>query len=196
MNIREIFPGIIGYSNLTDNIDRVSSDMETAVSSGLIQWHETVSAPDGDVENIGINHEVRRGLNFGLHPSLKEGDTSELFKISDFLYEVSKPAVDEYKSRYYSYDAVDYFGWVVLKYRVGDFFTGHTDASHDFPRQLSLVYYINDDYEGGELEFPHLNVTIKPLAGELIIFPSNYLFLHAAKKVTAGVKYAAINFIN
>jgi Rps23 Pro-64 3,4-dihydroxylase Tpa1-like proline 4-hydroxylase len=170
--------------------------MEDAVSSGLIQWHETVSAPDGDVENIKVNHEVRRGLNFGLHPGLKEGSTSELFKVSDFLYEVSKPAVDEYKSRYYSYDAVDYFGWVVLKYRVGDFFTGHTDASHDFPRQLSLVYYINDDYEGGELEFPHLNITIKPLAGELIIFPSNYLFLHAAKKVTAGVKYSAINFIN
>ena len=145
MNIREIFPGIIGYSNLTDDISRVSTDMEYAVSSGLIQWHETVSAPDGDVENIGVNHEVRRGLNFGLHPNLKEGPLDDLFKLSDFLYKAAEPAVAEYKSRYYSYDAVDYFGWVVLKYRV---------------------------------------------------FPSNYLFLHAAKKVTAGVKYAAINFIN
>jgi hypothetical protein len=196
MDVRVLFPGIVGYSNLTDNINRVSLDMEAAVSSGLVQWHETVSAADGDLENIGVNHEVRRGLNFGLFPGLQEGPTSELFKVSDFLYEISKPAVDEYKSKYYSYDAVDYFGWVLLKYRVGDFFKTHTDASHDFPRQLSLVYYINDDYEGGELEFPHLNLTIKPLAGELIIFPSNYLFLHAAKEVTAGVKYSAINFIN
>lgn len=196
MDVRVIFPGIVGYSNLTDNISRVSLDIEKGVSDGLIQWREAITARDGDLENIKVNHEKRRGLNFGLHPSLKEGPTSEIFKVSDFLYETSKPAVDDYKSRYYSYDSVDYFGWVVLKYQVDDFFTGHTDASHDFPRQMSLVYYINDNYEGGELEFPHLNVTIKPLAGELIIFPSNYLFLHEAKKVTAGVKYSAINFIN
>ena len=76
------------------------------------------------------------------------------------------------------------------------FFKAHTDASHDYPRQLSLVYYLNDTYEGGEIEFPHLDLKIKPLAGELIIFPANYLFLHAAKEVTSGFKYCAINFIN
>lgn len=189
----------MGYSNLTDRPEYPYEAVERASEAGSIQWYETVTAPDGEGHNANVNYDLRRGLNYGLNPdNFNSPDPliSAFKDVSNFLYEVTLPAVEHYKSIYYSYDAVDYFGWVVLKYRVGDFFSAHTDASHDWPRQLSLVYYLNDDYEGGELEFPHLDLSVKPLAGELIIFPSNYLFLHSAKKVTAGVKYSVINFIN
>lgn len=199
MKTRQIFPGVIGYSELIDDPMSLINLMEDSVSSGSVSWYETVSAPDGEGDNPTINYEHRRGLNFGLFPEIGNNPDpyiSRLSFIKDKMTEIVKPAVEDYKSKYYTFDAIDYFGWVMLKYRVGDFFTSHTDASHDFPRQLSLVYYVNDDYEGGELEFPHLDLTIKPLAGELIIFPSNYLFLHAANKVTSGTKYSIINFIN
>jgi hypothetical protein len=199
MDVRIIFPGIVGYSNLTDTPEYPYTSLETAVEARSALWHETVSAPDGEGDNPQINYEVRRGFNFGLFPGIGDDPdplVAEMGKVSDFLYKVSAPAVAHYKAKYYSYDAVDWFGWVLLKYRVGDFFKAHTDASHDFARQLSLVYYLNGGYEGGEIEFPHLDLTVKPLPGELIIFPSNYLFLHAAKEVTLGTKYCAINFIN
>lgn len=199
MNIRYLFPGVVGYSNLTDTPDFPVKLMESAVNSGSATWYETVSAPDGEGDNPVVNHDIRRGLNFGLFPEIRNSSNPDLAAMGqaiDFMYKISEPAVNDYKSRYYSYDAVDYFGWVMLKYREGDFFSGHTDASHDFPRQMSLVYYVNDDYEGGELEFPHIGLTIKPIAGELVIFPSNYLFLHSAKHVTKGTKYSIINFIN
>lgn len=199
MNIRTLFPGVVGYSNLTETPLYPVEELEKAVSAKSIEWYETVSAPDGEADKAGVNYDFRRGLNFGLAPELFDHPDPLIanFKnVSEFLYNVTKPAVDHYKSVYYSYDAVDYMGWVLLKYRVGDFFSAHTDASHDYPRQLSLVYYLNDDYEGGEIHFPHINLMVKPLAGELIIFPANYLFLHAAKEVTSGIKYSAINFIN
>lgn len=199
MKIRNIFPGVIGYSELTETPDFPIQLMEHAVEAQAATWYETVSAPDGEGDNPQINYDVRRGLNFGLYPEIGNHPSPEVAAMGqaiDFMYKICEPAVKDYKSRYYTYDAVDYFGWVMLKYREGDFFSGHTDASHDFPRQLSLVYYVNDDYEGGELRFPHLDLSIKPIAGELIIFPSNYLFLHEAKHVTKGIKYSIINFIN
>jgi hypothetical protein len=58
-----------------------------------------------------------------------------------------------------------------------------------------MVYYANDDYEGGELEFIYFNnLKIKPNAGELLIFPSNYLFVHKVNPITKGEKYAATSF--
>ena len=54
---------------------------------------------------------------------------------------------------------------------------------------FSLVAYINDDYEGGEIHFPNQNVTIKPKAGSLIMFPSQQPFLHEVKPIISGTRY-------
>lgn len=39
---------------------------------------------------------------------------------------------------------------------------------------LSSLVYINDNFDGGEIEFPGYDLKIKPQAGDLIIFPSNF----------------------
>lgn len=56
--------------------------------------------------------------------------------------------------------------------------------------------YLNDDYEGGELWFPLLDLTIKPEAGDAVFFPSTYIYAHAAKQVTSGTKYAAVTMFD
>jgi hypothetical protein len=54
---------------------------------------------------------------------------------------------------------------------------------------FSLVAYINDDYEGGEISFPNQNVTIKPKSGSMIMFPSQEPFLHEVKPIISGTRY-------
>lgn len=54
---------------------------------------------------------------------------------------------------------------------------------------FSLVAYINDDYEGGEISFPNHNVTIKPKAGSLIMFPSQEPYIHEVKPIISGTRY-------
>jgi len=44
--------------------------------------------------------------------------------------------------------------------------------------------YFNDDYEGGEMHFPYLDVTIKPKTGDMILFPANYVGTHGVTQVT------------
>jgi hypothetical protein len=49
----------------------------------------------------------------------------------------------------------------------------HSDG-HDYPTMKNgILYYLNDDYEGGEVHYPTLNITIKPKANSLIIHPAN-----------------------
>jgi hypothetical protein len=45
---------------------------------------------------------------------------------------------------------------------------GSKDSNH-----LAGWVYLNDDYDGGELSFIHQNMSIKPKAGDLILFPGN-----------------------
>lgn len=50
----------------------------------------------------------------------------------------------------------------------------HIDTAGDF----AVIYYINDNYDGGEINFPWHNLTIKPKANSFVLFPSNEHYLH------------------
>ena len=69
---------------------------------------------------------------------------------------------------------------------MGPHFDGQ-DGNKDLA--FSLVAYINDDYEGGEISFPNHNVTIKPKAGSLIMFPSQEPYIHQVKPIVSGTRY-------
>lgn len=51
---------------------------------------------------------------------------------------------------------------------------------------LTLVFYLNDDFTGGETEFPELRRTIAPRRGRALLF--QHRVLHEASTVTAGEK--------
>ena len=82
----------------------------------------------------------------------------------------------------------------ISRYEPGEFFSLHADDSYGTPRTVSLVYYPNDDYEGGELEFIHFGVKIKPKAGQLFLFPSAYSYMHKIHGITSGVRYTLVSF--
>lgn len=78
----------------------------------------------------------------------------------------------------------------IKKWNKGQYMGPHFDGQ-DGNKDLafSLVAYINDDYEGGEIHFPNQNVTIKPQAGSLIMFPSQEPFIHEVKPIISGTRY-------
>lgn len=57
-----------------------------------------------------------------------------------------------------------------------------------------VVFYINDDYDGGELYYPHKDLEIKPSAGSIIIHPSSLEYAHAVKTIRSGYRYATAGF--
>lgn len=54
---------------------------------------------------------------------------------------------------------------------------------------ISTLVYINDNYVGGSIAFPDQSFSIKPDAGDLIIFPGNSAYRHEVTKVESGKRY-------
>ena len=71
-----------------------------------------------------------------------------------------------------------------------------TDGSnHPFPwRKFGCVYYLNDNYDGGEIWFPNFNIEIKPKPNTMIFFPGDTLHLHGVREVTNGTRHTIASF--
>ena len=59
---------------------------------------------------------------------------------------------------------------------------------------LSLLGSLNDNYEGGDLIlFDDFKIELEK--GDLIIFPSNFLYPHRVEPVISGVRYSYISWV-
>ena len=58
---------------------------------------------------------------------------------------------------------------------------------------LSVLGVLNDDYEGGE--FVLIDEKIDLSKGDIIIFPSNFMYPHKVEPVTKGTRYSYISWI-
>ena len=94
-----------------------------------------------------------------------------------------------------------------LKYNVGGHYKPHIDGRSIWvapngdkiwrkstDRDLSLVLYLNDDFEGGEFLFPDLHIQVKPKPGLLVCFPSDQNYLHGVAPVKEGTRYSIVTW--
>jgi len=56
-----------------------------------------------------------------------------------------------------------------------------------------MIGILNEDYDGGELVFFD-DYKIKTKTGDLIIFPSCFLYPHAIEEVTKGTRYSFVSW--
>jgi hypothetical protein len=54
--------------------------------------------------------------------------------------------------------------------------------------QYTIVVYLNDDYDGGELYFPNHEIKLKPIAGSIAMYPSGHPYLHESLNLVSGRK--------
>lgn len=94
----------------------------------------------------------------------------------------------------------------ILRYRPGQFYKRHIDnlllssrfqeAEQGIPtRDISVVGYLNDDFEGGETYFDRQDVKVKPKAGAVLLFPAYFTHPHASLPVLKGQKYAFTSWL-
>ena len=87
----------------------------------------------------------------------------------------------------------------ILRYGIGGLFGAHADAETLDPatnqwhrildRDVSLLLYLNDGFDGGHIRFTKFNFSHKPRRGDLLMFPSDHRYMHIAEPVTAGFRY-------
>ena len=62
-------------------------------------------------------------------------------------------------------------------------------------RDISMVLFLNDDFEGGYFSFPDLRIKVKPEPGLLVCFPSNNFYNHTVEPVISGNRYAMVTWM-
>jgi predicted 2-oxoglutarate/Fe(II)-dependent dioxygenase YbiX len=103
-----------------------------------------------------------------------------------------RPLAEDY-GRYWGVGVGYYEAFNFVKYEgAGTHFKIHADHGPAYVTTISIVAYINEDYEGGELYFPRFDLTIKPKTGDVVIFPSTYIYEHASNDMVSGTKYSIV----
>lgn len=67
----------------------------------------------------------------------------------------------------------------IVKYDKNGFFNPHYDSDKSISRHLTFLIYLNDDFEGGETVFPHINKRVKPVKGKAVLWHN--MFKNGAK---------------
>ena len=131
-------------------------------------------------------------------------DKNDVGEINNFIVDKLKSTILEYIESL----KFDWFeGWAgysamkFIRYSQGQTMQNHCDHIHslfDGKRKgipiLSIIGLLNDDYEGGELiMFEDKKIDTK--AGDIVIFPSNFLYPHEITPVLKGVRYSYVSWI-
>lgn len=129
-------------------------------------------------------------------------------KIDSLFYETTKLYLEENNI---SLSNWIYQGWNIAKYipnpnhNFGYIMHHHTDFQREKTYQpgvkfgVTAVFYLNDNYEGGEVDFRFIqdetlqvvleDYSYKPSAGDVVIFLSGHPHYHGVRTVTSGDKY-------
>jgi len=118
-----------------------------------------------------------------------------IFPIIESLVERLKLIVDDF----FKVDA-----WAtnpaIVRWLPGQYQNPHADKElhegdnfgkpNDFPYyDLASLFYLNDDYEGGELYFPKQKIKFKPKAGAAYFFPGDLNYIHGVSTIESGIRY-------
>ena len=85
------------------------------------------------------------------------------------------------------------------KYEVGNTMREHYDHIHSiFDGKMkgvpivSIVANLNDDYEGAEFYCRGKEIPLK--TGDILLFPSNFMYPHEVKEATKGTRYSFVSW--
>ena len=156
-----------------------------------------------ELVNKGFDEEIRKTI---LHKP-----TNEIREIFSKVIRDKKDIIE----KFYGVSLLSGTDIQILEYRDGGFYKRHADNASEIykngklvgyklikpERKLTTLLFLNEDFEGGEIEFSHLifndgkKVVFKPKAGEMIVFPSHGLFAHEVKEVK-GNRFAIVKWWN
>lgn len=197
MNKKELAPGIFIYSDVVENHTSLIADIEEGMISARRDW---IPSSIKSNDTVKIDTEYRDTLTSVVPYSKSIIDDfinlDQAFNatLSNIFLVGFGPAELDYKSEH-QLETIWHDSYSILKYGKGQKFVNHIDDHKDFHRRLSLVYYINDNYEGGEIVFPRFNITYKPNANELLLFPSTYVYNHSVLPVLEGTRYSVVSWL-
>lgn len=118
-----------------------------------------------------------------------EIDDEEVIKLMDKYTELSRQEAQKRFIDDRGYTLKEYCGHSgneLIRWSTTGSLAPHADGN-DFPPpfpslDVACLMYLNDEYEGGEINFPEHDIMIKPKPGTIVFFPCHYV--HEVMEVT------------
>jgi predicted 2-oxoglutarate/Fe(II)-dependent dioxygenase YbiX len=166
--------------NKENILPKLSAYLDIGLTSEeVLEWSKKFNWSSGEIEKNG--------------KAVRDCSTKPMFLYSDKITAIVSKYLEDYSAEHNLKNLkLDYYKFV--RYTEGQFFEEHSDGGRSAPRRVSMVIYLNDDYDGGEISFTKFDTTISPKAQTLIFFPSTKEYSHAALPVRSGVKYIVTGF--
>lgn len=153
---------------------------------------------------------IRQGSATGgydVSTTYRDGRTSEtvdIYKLQTDVVELTRRIFESSIAPHYGCEFEWYERPEILRYNQGGEYKPHSDSDNWFAeekvwrrvldRDISILLYLNENYGGGEIAFPNFGVKLKPKRGMLIAFPSDCRFIHTARPVETGIRYALVSW--
>jgi hypothetical protein len=129
---------------------------------------------------LPTNKAKLKAVNLEDHPD-------DMFLVKNFVEICANKYLQQFDKKLSSEHLV-FDSMFVARYNTGDAFPVH----HDFlsGNIFTVMVILNDDYEGGDLIFPKQYVSIKGGTGDIIIFPTLFIYPHEVTTITKGCRNA------
>lgn len=185
-----IYHGMLGDTTFKEIMSMIDSlDIGADDESPITKWKEWGSSSN-DESNKYVFGEQKR---FDSVKCILDQKYSPIYH----LLNSAIVSASRHYGRTHSIDIGKMAPLSLSRYFEGKFMGPHVDSHESDERPtISVVMYLNDDYQGGELYFREQNVTVKAKSGDIVIFPSKHPFFHESKPVTSGTKYICPGFWN
>lgn len=145
------------------------------------------------------------GKEWKVDKNVRDTQYIEMGSIQPKIIELMHNVVEEVVNPFYGVEICESEVPQILSYGIGGHYCPHIDGESlwqapdgeiiwkkSIERDLSMVFYLNDDFEGGDFVFPDLKVRVRPEPGMLICFPSNHNYKHGVEPVIKGKRYSIV----
>lgn len=143
----------------------------------------------------GVHQDMRTNSLMDLTTTCHTTNNPHIQGIHNKFYMLLLAGMASYSRKYEMHMPFVHEGYQLLRYGEGQEYKAHSDAGPGINRVVSALIYLNEDYAGGELEFVNFGIKVKPKAGMMILFPSDFAYRHIAHPIRKGKKYSLVTWI-
>jgi hypothetical protein len=194
--------------NLLSNILIVPDVISTAGVKFILDHAKNQQKEDLSVFDPEQSNQTKT-TKFSVDKKVRDTQMIDLKDISGKIIDLFKNTVTNIINPFYEFEVKDSELPQLLHYGIDGHYMPHCDGESlwkppgDEPliwrkstdRDLSTVFFLNDDFEGGDFIFPELKIRIRPEPGMLVCFPSTHHYLHGVESVTSGTRYSIVNWM-
>lgn len=178
-----ISDNIVIYENVFDGLE----DILFEILNPGIKWNLCLPTDDINLKHRKIKELSKKCYstnifkNKNLSRHISRLAPSLISCVKDFMFDKRVPSW---------YDDIE-----IIKYEPGNYIDEHYDSALNKNIKISVFFYLNDNYEGGEIVFTNKDISLKPKKNSVLVFMSTPDNMHKVNEIISGSKYVITTFI-